>query len=133
MDRRTCRTALVSLAALLWLAGCTGYDNGGFGPSQRTISSTSSPYHNDYRSRGGGSIRIRNASYQADNGRRCDARGSVRSECDGEASCSVEASNDLCGDPAPSHRKTLSVEYDCGGRSQTVSAREKRSVELSCD
>ncbi len=123
----------VALAAAVLLTGCD-YDNGGFGPSRQVITNTTSGSRSNYDNRRGeGAIHIRNAAYQSDDGRRCDARGAVRQECEGEDSCSVEANNNLCGDPARSHRKVLSVEYDCGGRSRTVHASEKRSLDLSCD
>jgi hypothetical protein len=56
----------------------------------------------------------------------------VRSICDGEESCHVKASNDLCGDPASGVGKKLVIGYKCGDGRIEVSVQEHKSVSLSC-
>ncbi len=89
-------------------------------------------------SRGGGSsggtpIHISDASYRAKDGRNCDAKNRVRSTCQGEKRCSVDANNRLCGDPAKATYKELVIGYKCGGGRQEVRVPEGRSINLACD
>jgi hypothetical protein len=77
-------------------------------------------------------VHISDATYRAPDGRQCDARRAVRSICDGEESCHVKASNDLCGDPASGVGKKLVIGYKCGDGRIEVSVQEHKSVSLSC-
>jgi hypothetical protein len=56
----------------------------------------------------------------------------VETRCEGQPSCDITASNDICGDPDHGHRKTLRVEWKCGPRYQEARATEGSRVRLSC-
>ncbi|MDB5365939.1 MAG: hypothetical protein JWM77_1866 [Rhodospirillales bacterium] len=77
-------------------------------------------------------VHISDAAYRAPDGRQCDARRALRSMCDGEESCRVTASNDLCGDPANGVGKKLVIGYKCGDGRVEVTVQEHKSVSLSC-
>jgi hypothetical protein len=64
--------------------------------------------------------------------RRCDASRAVGSIANGQVSVSIEASNDLCGDPARDQKKRLEVSYVCGRVAKTAFAHERDSVYLDC-
>jgi hypothetical protein len=87
-------------------------------------------FDNDRR-RGRG-IRITSALYGVSN-QSCQATRPVARSCDGQTSCSVRATNRLCGDPAQNVVKALTVSYNCHGRSRSVTRAEGRSVSLRCD
>jgi hypothetical protein len=66
-------------------------------------------------------------------GKTCDAISSVARTCNGQATCSVIANNDLCGDPNFGIKKLLTVRYRCGERGvRTVSAPETSEAQLTC-
>jgi hypothetical protein len=83
------------------------------------------------RRRGRG-IRITSAFYGVNN-QSCQATRPVARSCDGESSCSVRATNRLCGDPVQGVVKALTVSYRCHGRERSVTRPEGRSVNLRCD
>ena len=76
-------------------------------------------------------IMVNRASYGA-GGRRCDASRAVGNIANGQVAVSVEASNDLCGDPAREVRKRLEVDYQCGRVGKRAFANERDSVYLDC-
>jgi len=63
-----------------------------------------------------GGILISQANYGSDS-RGCDPTAAVAQSCAGRTSCSVAASNALCGDPDPGVVKKLKVVFRCGRRS----------------
>ena len=76
-------------------------------------------------------IMVNRATYGA-GGRRCDASRAVGNVANGQVAVSVEANNDLCGDPAREVRKRLEVEYQCGRVGKKAFANERDSVYLDC-
>jgi hypothetical protein len=76
-------------------------------------------------------IVVNRATYGA-GGRRCDASRAVANIANGQVSVYVEASNDLCGDPAREVRKRLEVDYQCGRVGKRAFANERDSVYLDC-
>jgi hypothetical protein len=62
----------------------------------------------------------------------CDATGAMGGACDGRSSCSVRASDDLCGDPQPTVLKRLDVVYACRGERRWVDVAEGTIVDLRC-
>jgi hypothetical protein len=50
----------------------------------------------------------------------------------GRSTASLDASNSICGDPAPGDRKQLSVTYVCGTIAKSADAYEHRTVYLDC-
>jgi hypothetical protein len=76
-------------------------------------------------------ISVSRATYGAGN-KRCDASRAVGSIANGQVSVSIEASNDLCGDPARDQRKRLEVSYVCGRTAKSAFANERDSVYLDC-
>lgn len=67
--------------------------------------------------------------------RGCDPTAAVARSCTGEASCSIAASNGLCGDPEPGAVKRLRVVFRCGrhGGDRTVEAIEHAApLEIAC-
>lgn len=82
--------------------------------------------------RRGAGIRILDARYVAENGRSCDAEAKIARACDGEGSCRIEASNELCGDPQKGAGKMLIVQYSCGRSRLEARARQRDTVTLAC-
>lgn len=76
-------------------------------------------------------IVVSRATYGAGS-KRCDASRAVRNIANGQVSVSIEADNDLCGDPARDQRKRLEVHYVCGRIAKTAFAHERDSVYLDC-
>ena len=76
-------------------------------------------------------IVISRATYGA-GPKRCDASRAVGNIANGQETASIEASNDLCGDPARDQRKRLEVSYVCGRVAKTAFANERDSVYLDC-
>jgi hypothetical protein len=62
----------------------------------------------------------------------CDATEAVRAACDGRPSCSVRASDALCGDPEPTVLKKLEVVHACRGEERWVEVAEGAAVSLAC-
>lgn len=77
-------------------------------------------------------IHITDAFYGVD-GRACEATRPVTRTCEGQSSCTVRATNRLCGDPAQNVVKVLTVYYDCHGRSRSITRREGSYVGLRCE
>ncbi len=71
-------------------------------------------------------------AYYGTSRRSCDATAAAYEYCAGRAECAIPSDNYLCGDPHHGRRKSLAVEYTCGGRSRRATAREGRDVFLSC-
>jgi hypothetical protein len=76
-------------------------------------------------------IMVNRATYGA-GGRRCDASRAVGNIANGQVAVSVEANNDLCGDPAREQKKRLEVDYQCGRAGKRAFANERDSVYLDC-
>lgn len=76
-------------------------------------------------------IVILNAAY-GDGFRQCDATAALAGRFNGRTSANFDVTNQLCGDPAPGARKSLTVEYLCAGQRRSASAYEHRSILLSC-
>ena len=67
--------------------------------------------------------------------RGCDPTAAVARSCAGKASCSIAASNALCGDPEPGVVKRLRVVFRCGrqGGDRTLEAIEDGTpLEIAC-
>lgn len=79
-----------------------------------------------------GGILIDQSFYGGSRG--CDPTATIARSCTGKASCSVAASNALCGDPEPGVVKRLRVIFRCGreGSSRTVEAIENAAAVLAC-
>jgi len=90
--------------------------------------STVSVFGQRHRSRG---IEILNASYSS-HSRSCDATYTVARSCDNAQSCTITASNNLCGDPHFRVKKVLYVEYSCYGQRYNISIPENHSQEIDC-
>jgi hypothetical protein len=87
-----------------------------------------------YQDRNDGRFRIEidQAEYGV-RGAFCDARPAVRQAVGRGSNFSVTASNNLCGDPAPSARKRLTVTYRCGnGGVLRAQADEGDALTLGC-
>jgi len=114
----------IMLAMGMVVAGCQMKEGDGF------TGYSPSP---DYSSGASGStIHISDASWGS-HSRSCNAKGDVRSRCEGQTSCSFRASNDhLCGDPARNQPKSLKVGYKCGGQRFEASFSEGNIVRISC-
>lgn len=67
-----------------------------------------------------------------DGRRRCEYTGQLAGMANGRMRASIEVTNNLCGDPAPGERKSLKVEYTCGGPMKQADAYEHRTLYLSC-
>lgn len=66
------------------------------------------------------------------NEHRCELTAWAAERFNGRTSAEVDVTNQLCGDPAPTKRKELTVEYYCNGEARTSSAYEHRRLNLSC-
>lgn len=90
-------------------------------------------YRDRDRRRGWRDIHILSAWYGIE-GRACDATRDARRMCEARSSCTIPATNRLCGDPAPYVTKVLTVWYRCGNRPPRSTTRwEGRYVGLRCD
>lgn len=67
-----------------------------------------------------------------DGRRRCEYTGPLAGIANGRVRASIDVTNGLCGDPAPGERKSLVVEYTCGGPMKQADAYEHRTLYLSC-
>lgn len=77
-------------------------------------------------------LTILGATYRSIDGRACSAFSHVHKRCHGEQSCSVRASNSICGDPDRGRLKVLEVAYTCGGQQMRANVPEKSRSRLSC-
>jgi len=90
-------------------------------------------YGRDYYGRDRGPrLTILGATYRSIDGRSCDAFSRVHRKCDGSSSCSIRATNKICGDPDRGRLKVLEIAYTCGGQHLTARAPEKSRARLSC-
>jgi hypothetical protein len=78
-----------------------------------------------------GPITISRAVYGT-SAKSCDATRWAARMANGRATASLDASNSICGDPAPGDRKSLSVTYVCGTIAKAADGYEHRSVFLDC-
>jgi hypothetical protein len=78
-----------------------------------------------------GPITISRAVYGS-SARSCDATRWAARMANGRASATLDASNSICGDPAPGDRKSLDVTYICGSIAKNATAFEHRAVYLDC-
>lgn len=62
----------------------------------------------------------------------CDATAYASGICNGQPSCSVTASNGICGDPAYGTGKSIIINYTCSGVAKSSSAPENAGAALSC-
>ena len=89
-------------------------------------------FDRERRERRGG-VRVLSAWYGIEE-RACDATEVARRVCEGRSSCTIPASNRLCGDPVPNVVKVLTVWYRCEGqRPRSTTRWEGRYVGLRCD
>ncbi len=77
-------------------------------------------------------LTILGATYRSIDGRSCDAFSRVHRKCDGTSSCSIRATNNICGDPDRGRLKVLEIAYACGDRQLTARAPEKSRARLTC-
>jgi hypothetical protein len=77
-------------------------------------------------------INITAAYYGVEN-RACEATRQASRLCEGKSSCTIPASNRLCGDPVPGIVKVLTVHYECHGRQRSMTRREGTHLGLRCD
>jgi hypothetical protein len=78
-------------------------------------------------------IHIMSAWYGVE-GRACEATRDARRLCENRSSCTIPATNRLCGDPVPGVQKVLTVWYRCDGqRPRSTTRWEGRYVGLRCD
>lgn len=67
-----------------------------------------------------------------DGRRECQLTGRMAGMMNGRVSAKFEVTNALCGDPAPGQRKSLTIDYTCGGAEKRATAYEHRTIVLSC-
>ncbi|NKB45017.1 MAG: hypothetical protein GKS03_12140 [Alphaproteobacteria bacterium] len=96
---------------------------GGFGGNR---------YGNDRGRDRGPRLTILGATYRSVDGRACDAYSYAHRKCDGNQSCTVKASNNICGDPDRGRLKILEVTYACGNQQYTANTPEKSRSKLRC-
>ena len=77
-------------------------------------------------------LTILGATYRSVDGRACNAFSHVHKRCDGEQSCSIKATNSICGDPDRGRLKVLEVAYTCGDQQMRTNVPEKSRSRLSC-
>ncbi len=80
-----------------------------------------------------GKIIIEESHYGSREGGFCDSRETLQRMAGWRRHLDVQASNNLCGDPARGIPKHLEVRYRCGdSQSVRVEAREGEVLELNC-
>jgi hypothetical protein len=62
----------------------------------------------------------------------CDASRWAARMANGRAMATLDASNEICGDPAKGERKSRDVTYVCGSIAKSATAYEHRSLSLDC-
>jgi hypothetical protein len=62
----------------------------------------------------------------------CDARAAVASSCNDRSSCTINASDNLCGDPEPMVLKRLEIVYTCRNRQSWKDEPEGSFIRLDC-
>lgn len=95
--------------------GYGGYDNRGYGARNHSPRLT-----------------ILGATYRSVDGRSCSAYAYAHRKCDGNQSCTVKASNSICGDPDRGRLKILDIAYSCGNQQFTSSTPEKSRSQIRC-
>lgn len=79
-----------------------------------------------------GAIKILDARYGKDE-TTCRAADSIARSCDGRASCSIAADDNLCGNPYTNVQKTLLIAYQCqDDERRTVAVEQGHRAELYC-
>lgn len=76
-------------------------------------------------------LRIQAVAYGAE-GRFCNATPAFVSACNGQSSCSVPASNSLCGDPNYGVVKAAQITYQCGAEQHFATVAERDTANLDC-
>lgn len=120
------------LALALVLSGCVANSGGYYTPTSSYSSGYGHGYGHKYGHNREPEIHIIGATYSAGGHRQCDASRRIQILCDGSRSCPVKASNTLCGDPAKSVAKQLTVSYSCGRGRREVRLTEGQSTWLHC-
>ncbi|MEQ8734873.1 MAG: hypothetical protein RIC29_08105 [Rhodospirillaceae bacterium] len=77
-------------------------------------------------------LTILGATYRSIDGRACNAYSYAHRKCDGNQSCTVKASNSICGDPDRGRLKVLEVSYACGNRQFTSNTPERSRSQIRC-
>jgi hypothetical protein len=62
----------------------------------------------------------------------CNARAAVAASCNGRSSCTINASDSLCGDPEPMVLKRLEIVYNCRDKQGWVDEAEGSFIRLEC-
>ena len=79
-----------------------------------------------------GGIYVTEAIYSA--GKKfCDATRYFQRGCDGQQSCSLQVSNQMCGDPFSGKKKRLEILYQCGNQQHEAVFWEKQRAILNCN
>ena len=79
-----------------------------------------------------GAIKILDARYGKDE-TTCRAADSISRSCDGRASCSVVADDNLCGNPYTNVQKTLMIAYQCqADERRTVAVEQGNRADVYC-
>ena len=107
-------------------------------PPHRHVNPNRGPNHgyDPYRTPGYGNqhyaprLTILGATYRSIDGRACNAYSYAHRKCDGTQSCTVKASNSICGDPDRGRLKVLEVSYACGNRQFTSNTPERSRSQL---
>lgn len=77
-------------------------------------------------------LTILGATYRSIDGRTCNAYSYAHRKCDGNQSCTLKASNKICGDPDRGRLKILDVSYRCGNKQYTSSTPERSRSKIRC-
>lgn len=77
-------------------------------------------------------LTILGATYRSIDGRTCDAYSYAHRKCNGNQSCTLKASNKICGDPDRGRLKILDVTYRCGNQQYTSSTPERSRSQIRC-
>lgn len=111
-----------------------GYDDGfqrGYDKAMREGAQAPAPVIAPAPARASGPIVISRAVY-GNGSHTCDATRWAARMANGRVMATLDASNDICGDPAKGERKSLDVTYVCGSIAKSTTAYEHRSVSLDC-
>lgn len=109
-----------------------GYDDGYRAGNAAAAQGAMRPSYGNQDQQGGRRVNVLKAVYGRGNAA-CDVRDVVQDIVDRQGPNRFEASNELCGDPAPNQTKVLDVTYQCGGnRPMRVVTEEGQVVRLNC-
>ncbi len=103
-----------------------GYRNPGYGNPNYGYGGYGARDHRGPR------LTILGATYRSIDGRTCNAYSYAHKKCDGNQSCTVKASNNICGDPDRGRLKILDVTYSCGNQQYTSSTPERSRSKIRC-